>query len=67
MVLLVKTVFLVRKEKEDILDLEEFLEILRKEFLAFQGQSDPLENTAGTEHQANVASQVLSVFDDYVL
>jgi hypothetical protein len=37
MVLLVKTVFLVRKEKEDILDLEEFLEILRKELLVFQG------------------------------
>ena len=64
MVLLVKMVFPDRKEKGDILGLEEFLEILRKEFLAFQGQSDPLENPAGMEHQANVASQVLRVFDD---
>jgi hypothetical protein len=58
MVLLVKMVFLDRKEKGDILGLEEFLEILRKELLAFQGQSDPLENPAGMEHQANVAFQV---------
>jgi len=58
MVLLVKMVFLDRKEKEDILGLEEFLEILRKELLAFQGQLDPLENPAGMERQANVASQV---------
>jgi len=58
MVLLVKMVSLDRKEKGDILGLEEFLEILRKELLAFQGRSDPLENPAGMEHQANVASQV---------
>jgi len=58
MVLLVKMVFLDRKEKGDIQGLEEFLEILRKELLAFQGQLDPLENLAGMEHKANVASQV---------
>jgi len=67
MVLLVKMVLLDRKEKGDILGLEEFLEILRKELLAFQGRSDPLENPAGMEHQANVASQVLRVFDNYVI
>jgi hypothetical protein len=67
MVPLVKMVFRDRKEKGVILGLEEFLEILRKELLAFQGQSDPLENLAGMEHQANVASQVLRVFDYYVV
>jgi len=67
MVLLVKMVFLDRKEKGDILGLEEFLEILRKEFLAFQGQLGPLENLAGMEHQAYVASKVLKVFDNYVI
>ena len=60
-------VFPDRKEKGDILGLEEFLEILRKESLAFQGQSDPKENRAGMEHQANVASQVLRIFDNYVI
>jgi hypothetical protein len=67
MVLLVKMVFLDRKENGDILGLEEFLETLRKEFPAFQGQSDPLENPAGMERQANVASMVLRVFDNYVM
>jgi hypothetical protein len=67
MVLLVKMVFLVRKEKEDILGLEEFQEILRKELLVLRGQWGPLENLAGMEHRAHVASQVLNVFDNCVL
>jgi hypothetical protein len=58
---------LVRKEKGDILGLEEVLEILSKEFLVLQGQSDPLENLAVMEHQAYVDSQVLNIVDNCIL